>query len=145
MGMEAVLAENPDVQLLDVQVADWTETKAFEITSAWLNRFDGDTKGIWAVNDPMAIGALEALRAEGLAGQIPITGIDGIKQAVDAIAAGKFDPGAEPKEHREFYGIGVPVTFENGQDYIKNHVETTPTYDFTDLWGRVSGRIHYRS
>lgn len=172
MGLEAALAENPNVQLLDFQVADWTETKAFEITSAWLTRFGGDIKGIWAANDSMAIGALEALRAEGLAGQIPITGIDGIKQAVDAIAAGemhgtvdwdpiwvggtglsiayhaaagKFDPAAEPKEHREFYGTGVPVTFENVQDYIKNYVETTPTYDFTDLWGRVSGQIQYRS
>ena len=79
----------------------------------------------------MALGALEALRAEGRAGKVPVTGIDGIQLAVEAILAGemagtvawdpfwqggmglsigyhaktgKFDPAKEPKEHREFYG-----------------------------------------
>ncbi len=82
----------------------------------------------------MALGALEALRADGRAGKVPITGIDGIQLAVEAVLAGemagtvawdpfwqggmglsigyqaktgKFDPAKEPKEHREFYGKGV--------------------------------------
>jgi ribose transport system substrate-binding protein len=38
----------------------------------------------------MGTGALEALRAENLAGKIPITGIDGIKLAVEAVRAGEF-------------------------------------------------------
>ena len=33
----------------------------------------------------MGVGALEALRAEGLAGKVPIVGVDGIKSAVDAV------------------------------------------------------------
>lgn len=64
------LAAHPDVQLLDFQVADWQSSKAFDVVSAWLTRFGDDIKGIWCANDDMGIGALEALRAEGLAGQI---------------------------------------------------------------------------
>ena len=38
----------------------------------------------------MGSGALEALRAEGLAGKVPIVGVDGIKTAVDAVRTGEF-------------------------------------------------------
>ena len=88
----------------------------------------------------MANGALEALRAEGLAGKVLVTGIDGSKLAIEAVRVGemvatvswdpywqgsmglsigygaktgKFDPAKEPKEHREFYGKGVLVTKDN--------------------------------
>ncbi len=60
------------------------------MTNAWLTRFGDEIKGIWAANDDMGVGALEALRAEGLAGKVPVTGIDGIKLAVEAIIAGEF-------------------------------------------------------
>ena len=92
----------------------------------------------------MALGALEALRADGRAGKVPVTGIDGIQLAVEAIMAGemagtvawdpywqggmglsigyhaktgKFDPAKEPKEHREFYGTGVVITAENAEEF----------------------------
>ena len=85
----------------------------------------------------MALAAVEALRADGRAGKVPVTGIDGIQLAVEAILkgemagtvawdpfwqggmglsigyhakTGKFDPSKEPKEHREFYGKGVIIT-----------------------------------
>ena len=85
----------------------------------------------------MALAAVEALRADGRAGKVPVTGIDGIQLAVEAILkgemagtvawdpfwqggmglsigyhakTGKFDPSKEPKDHREFYGTGVIIT-----------------------------------
>ena len=54
---------------------------------------------------------------------------------------GAIDVAAEPQLHREFYGTGVPVTDQTVDDFIKNYVEATPTYDWNDLWGRVSGQI----
>ena len=75
---------------------------------------------------------------------MPVTGIDGIQLAVEAILAGEmagtvawdpllagrhgpvdrlpaktgvFDPATEPKEHREFYGTGVIITAENAQEF----------------------------
>ena len=167
-GLDKALAAHPDVKLLDFQVADWQSGKAFDVVSAWLTRFGDEIKGIWAANDDMGIGALEALRAEGLAGQIPITGIDGIATAVEAVRKGEFaatvssdpfwqgamglaiphaartgvfDPAAEPKDRREFYGTAIIVTKDNVEDFFANNIEKTPTLDFKDLWGRVSGQI----
>ena len=106
--------------------------------------------------------------AENLAGKVPVTGIDGIKTAIDAVRAGecaatvswdpywqgsmglsiayaaktgKFDPAKEPKEHREFYGTRVLVTKDNVDEFYKSHIESEPKIDFNDLWGRVTGQI----
>ena len=54
-GLDEALAENPDVELLDFQVANWDPNQAYDITSAWVTRFGDDIKGIWAANDGMGI------------------------------------------------------------------------------------------
>ncbi len=170
-GLDMALEANPDVELLDWQIANWSETEAFDKVAAWLTRFGSDIKGIWAANDNMAVGALEALRVEGLAGQVKVTGIDGIRLAVEAVQAGEFaatvswdpfwqggmslaiglkaflgemDPAEEPEEHREFYGTGVLVTAENVEEFYASNILDVPTIDWEDIWGRVTGQIEYR-
>ncbi len=167
-GLDKALAAHPDVHLLDFQAADWQSIKAHDTVSAWLTRFGSDITGIWCANDDMAIGTLEALRAEGLAGKLPVCGIDGIKTAVDAIRAGElvttvswdpfwqgamglsipyharmgtFDPTKEPHDHREFYSTGIVVDKNNADVFHKTNIEAEPKVDFNDLWGRVSGQI----
>src|SRR5437763_1101059 len=144
------------VKLLDFQPADWNEQKAFDITQAWLTRFGDQIKGVFAANDGMGMGALEALRQNGLAGKVPVTGIDGIAEAVKAIedgefagtvawdplwtggmglaipyavATGKLDIAKEPHAHREFYGTGTLVTKATVGDYKNN----PPKVDFKDF------------
>lgn len=168
LGLDNAIAKtNGKVKLLDFQPADWNEQKAFDITQAWLTRFSGEIKGVFAANDGMGMGALEALRQNGLAGKVPVVGIDGIELAVKAIEAGEFagtvawdplwtggmglaipyahatgkiDIAKEPNEHREFYGTGIIVTKESVAAY-KN---TPATLDFNDLWGKATGPIQYR-
>ncbi len=168
LGLDNAIAKtNGKVTLLDFQPADWNEQKAFDITQAWLTRFGDQVKGVFAANDGMGMGALEALRQSGLAGKVPVVGIDGIDAAVAAIEAGEFagtvawdplwtggmglaipyahatgkiDIAKEPKEHREFYGTGIIVTKESVGDYKNNPSKI----DFNDLWGKATGQIQYR-
>jgi ribose transport system substrate-binding protein len=169
-GLMAALEANPDVKLLDFQVANWSATEGLEKTNAWLTQFGDEIGGIWAANDDMALAAVEALRADGRVGQVPVTGIDGIQLAVEAILAGEmagtvswdpfwqggmglsigyhaktgaFDPSTEPQDHREFYGTGVPVTAENAQAFYDANIKAAPDLDWNDIWGRVSGQIQY--
>lgn len=171
MGLDEALAANSDVELLDFQICDWSNTKAFDTVAASITRFGDAIKGVWAANDDMAMGALEALRQEGLAGTIPVTGIDGTKLAVEAVLAGEaaatvawdpfwqggmslsiglkaflgeFDPADEPEEHREFYGTGILVTKDNVEEYYNKNVLDVPVIDWDDIWGRVTGQIQYR-
>jgi ribose transport system substrate-binding protein len=169
-GLQQALDANPDVKLLDFQVANWTAAEALEKTNAWLTQFGDQITGIWAANDDMALAAVEALRADGRAGKVLVTGIDGIQLAVEAVLAGemagtvawdpfwqggmglsigfqaktgKFDPAKEPKEHREFYGTGVTITKDNAQAFYDSNVKAEPQLDWNDIWGRASGQIQY--
>jgi ribose transport system substrate-binding protein len=169
-GMQQALdASGGKVKLLDFQVANWTAPEAFKITQAWMTRFGDQIKGIWAANDEMAVGAIEALRAEGLNGKIPVSGIDGTAVAVAAVKSGdmcgtvdwdplwvggmglsigynarigKIDIEKEPKLHREFYGTGVPVTAKNVDKFLESKKSPAPI-DFNDFWGRVQGQMRY--
>ena len=169
-GLDQALASNPGVKLLDFQVANWKAEEAHDKVSAWLTQFGDDIGGIWAANDDMGLAAVEALRAEGRAGKVPVTGIDGTKLAVEAIMngdmvgtvawdpfwqggmglsigfhakTGAFDPATQPKEHREFYGRGTIVTADNAKDYYARNVTQEEQLDYSDLWGRVTGQIQY--
>ena len=169
-GMMETLKKHPKVELLDFQTGDWQSQKAFDITASWLTRFGDKIKGVWAANDDMGTGALEALRAQGLAGKIPVVGIDGIKAAVEAVKAGefvctvtsdpywqggiglsmgleahqgKFDPSKEPKLHREFNAKTIKITRDNVDEYIKTQVQSHPQIDWSDLWSRVASPIVY--
>ena len=56
-GLDMALAANPDVKLLDFQVANWSATRRYDKTNAWLTQFGDEIRGIWAANDDMALGA----------------------------------------------------------------------------------------
>ena len=134
---------------------------------AWLTRYGDEIKGVWAANDSMGIGALEALRQEGKAGVVPVTGIDGTEAALSAIEAGEmagtvaWDPmwtggmglslchaaatgmidiASEPPEHREFYGTGIVVTPANVADFRNRDA----SFDFNDYWAKSTGQIQYQ-
>ncbi len=44
---------------------------------------------VWCANDSMAMGSLEALRAKGLAGKVPVAGADAIPEMLEAIKKGE--------------------------------------------------------
>jgi ribose transport system substrate-binding protein len=169
-GLDEALKENPKIELLDFQVADWDTGKALDITNTWLTKYGDKLKGIWAANDSMGFGALSALEAAKLDGKVLVTGIDGTSQAVENVLnktfaatvawnpfwqggmglslgyhakMGTFDPAKEPEEHREFYGKGVLITGENVEEYYNLNVLDVPRVDWEDLWGNVAGQIEY--
>lgn len=87
-GLDKALAEFPDVERLDMQPTDWDTTKSLNITETWLSKY-GEFDGIWTAGDPMAIGAITALKKAGLAGgKVKVAGLAGTQEAFDAIAAG---------------------------------------------------------
>jgi ribose transport system substrate-binding protein len=157
-GLQKVLSENPKVKLLDHQTANWDRTAAFPITQAWLTKYGDKIKGVWAGNDDMALGALEALRAAGLAGKIPIVGVDGIPESIQAVEKGEMTttvssdatyqgsiglalgycvvtgqlpaPKDWPAEHRDFFLKLVVINKSNAARYLVDPVAES----YVDTW-----------
>ncbi len=107
-GLMAALANFPNIELLDDQSAGWAIDEAQSTTEAWLAQFGDDIDGIWAANDGMGIGAVEALRAAGKAGDVPVVGIDATPEGLAAVEAGEFVVTISPDAPYQG-GIGLAI------------------------------------
>lgn len=167
-GLKQALAEYPDIELLDVQSADWDTAKAASLMSSFVTRYGDEIGGVHCANDNMAYGVLEALKAEAM--KLPVTGFDGNPEAVKMVmdgellatvftnpfwgggvslalahqaAVGAFKPSEEPHEHREFYGPSVVVTQADAEEFKKTYLDSNPEYDWNDFWSLSAGQIQY--
>lgn len=79
----------PGLEVVSRLPGDWDRGKAASITNDTLTRYP-DLVGIFAANDGMALGAVEAANTAG-EDDVVIIGVDGIADAVEAIKAGRLD------------------------------------------------------
>jgi ribose transport system substrate-binding protein len=86
-GFRDAIAEFPEVQLLASQPANFQRLPALQVTENLLQAHP-QVDGILAANDSMALGAIEALEAANR--RALVVGINGTKEAVDAIKAGRL-------------------------------------------------------
>lgn len=165
-GFNDCAAEYPEIEVLDQQVASWSQDEALKITETWLAKYE-DLDAIFAANDTMALGAVEALKNAGKNGEIKVTGCDGIEAAFTAIkdgdmtatiandgfmimgygaayayaaTVGKLDPAADlTPEERMIIVKTAFVTQDNIDEMIAKYITGVPEYDFTDLEFCVAG------
>jgi ribose transport system substrate-binding protein len=87
-GLQESLKKNTGVKLLDQQAANFSRAEALTVTKTLLSKHGDNVKGVWAANDDMALGALEALQQAGKAGKVAVVGIDAVPDAVSAVQGG---------------------------------------------------------
>jgi ribose transport system substrate-binding protein len=86
-GFTKALAEFPNVKLLASQPANYQRLAALTVTEN-LMQSHPNIAGVLAANDSMALGALEAF--DGAGRKVLAVGINGTKEAMDAIKAGRL-------------------------------------------------------
>lgn len=88
-GIQNVLAGKPNVTVLGQNTANWSRAEAITLMENFLTANGDQIKGVLAENDEMAVGAIEGIRNYGLApGSVPVAGVDGIKDALEAVKRG---------------------------------------------------------
>ena len=88
-GFKTWMARNyPGIRVVAEQNADWDRNRAMQIAATWIRNYP-NLKAIFANNDGMALGVVEAVRASGR--DILVVGVDGIGEAYDSIRAGHLD------------------------------------------------------
>ncbi len=93
-GFDDVIAKNPGMQIVFSQTAEFTRAKGKEVTEALLKSPKGQSVNvIFAHNDDMALGAIQAIEAAGKKPgvDIMIVSIDGVRDGIQAIADGKIN------------------------------------------------------
>ena len=92
-GFEEVIAGKPNLKIIRSQTGDFTRTKGKEVMEAFLKSQGKSINVLYAHNDDMAIGAIQAIEEAGLKPGVDILviSIDGVKGAFQAMAAGKMN------------------------------------------------------
>ena len=88
-GNKKVLDENPGIEVLAESPANWQRTDAVNQMKNWISAFGDDIDGVIAQNDDMGLGAVQALQEAGMDG-IPVVGVDGIEDGLEAVQNGEF-------------------------------------------------------
>jgi ABC-type sugar transport system substrate-binding protein len=91
-GFDAAI-EGSDVTLLDSQTGNFTRAEGKTVMEGFLQKFGAEIDVLFAHNDDMGLGALDAIKAAGLTpGQdIQIVTIDAVKDGMTALANGEFN------------------------------------------------------
>jgi ribose transport system substrate-binding protein len=88
-GIKQVLAKYPDIKILAMDTANWKRDEAVNKMKNWISGFGPQINAVVAENDDMGLGALQALKESGRSG-VPIVGIDGIEDGLNAVKSGEF-------------------------------------------------------
>jgi diguanylate cyclase (GGDEF)-like protein len=88
-GFKETVESNPAMQIVAVEQADWLRDTARQVTEKILKEHP-DIDALFAVNDEMALGAVEAVASEKRLGGIFVIGLDGTLDALNSIKEGKL-------------------------------------------------------
>ncbi len=91
-GFDDEIAQNhPNIQILESQTGDFTRAKGKEVMESFIKTYGADIKGVYAHNDDMMLGAIEAIKEAGFkpGEDIKTVSIDGVKGIFEAMAAGE--------------------------------------------------------
>jgi ABC-type sugar transport system substrate-binding protein len=89
-GFQEAIEAAGNFEIVASQPADWDGPKALDVTANILQA-NPDLVGIYAANDTMALGAVEAARAAGKLEQVAILGTDAVPAALAAVEAGDLE------------------------------------------------------
>ena len=75
------------INVLDNQYANWNRDDGFEVMQDFLSRFP-DIDGVWAQDDDIALGVIEAVRQAGREDELFIVGGAGMKEIIQMVMEG---------------------------------------------------------
>lgn len=120
-GFREVLRDYPDLHILDSESGDFTRARGREVMDEFLNRHGRQITAVFAHNDDMALGAIEAIEAYGLQPgvDIKIVSVDATRSAFEAMIHGTLNATVEcnPLLGPQFFELALKVI--NGDDVPK--------------------------
>ena len=122
-GIEQVLAKYPGIKILAKDTANWKRDEAVNKMKNWISGFGPQINAVVSENDDMGLGALQALKEVGRT-DVPIVGIDGIEDGLNAVKSGEFIGTSLQNGTVElFAGLAVANALAK-----KEQVNTAPVY-----------------
>jgi galactofuranose transport system substrate-binding protein len=120
-GFREILQNYPDMKIIDSRSGDFTVAQGREVMEAFLKTHGRTITALYAHNDDMALGAIQAIEQYGLRPgvDIKIVSVDAARGAFEAMIAGKLNATVEcnPLLGPEFLDFALKVV--NGETVPK--------------------------
>lgn len=118
----------PGIMVLDAQLADWNREKAQRLMENYITKYGKKINGVFAADDNMGAGALNAIRAAGVKdGEIKIVGATNFATGYDGIKDGSYAGSITQSPYDEAkHAIRVAVRLAEGQPVEKMNLIATP-------------------
>jgi inositol transport system substrate-binding protein len=91
IGAKNILAKYPDIKVLAEQTAEWDRAKGMALMENWIQSYGDKINAVFAHNDEMGMGALQALEQAKLKNKVVVVSIDAIADALQAVKDGRLD------------------------------------------------------
>ena len=88
---KTVLSKYPGLNILAEQTAEWDRAKAMSLMENWIQSYGNQINAVFAQNDEMGMGALQALEQANLKDKVVVVSIDAIGDALQAVKNGRLD------------------------------------------------------
>jgi ABC-type sugar transport system substrate-binding protein len=116
-GFREVIRDYPNMVILDSQNGDFTRARGREVMADFLKVYGDTITALYAHNDDMALGAIQAIEEHGLKPgvDIQIVSVDAARVALQAIIDGKMNVSVEcnPLLGNQFFELALQVV--NGE------------------------------
>jgi len=120
-GFREVLRDYPGMVIIDSESGDFTRARGKEVMAAFLRKHGATITAVYAHNDDMALGAIQAIEEYGLqpGKDIKIVSVDAARGAFEAMIAGKLNATVEcnPLLGPQFFELALKVV--NGESIPK--------------------------
>lgn len=112
-GFREVIKDYPGMKIIASESGDFTRARGREVMAAFLEKYGSEITAVYAHNDDMALGAIEAIEEYGLkpGEDIMIVSIDAARGAFEAMIAGKLNATVEcnPLLGPQFFELALKV------------------------------------
>ncbi|QDV63947.1 ABC transporter substrate-binding protein [Crateriforma conspicua] len=92
-GFREAIADQSGIEIIASQSGEFRRSKGKEVMEAFLKKYGDEIDAVYAHNDDMAIGAIQAIEDAGMkpAEDIVIVSVDGVRAAFEAMVDGKLN------------------------------------------------------
>lgn len=90
-GAKDALKKYPNLKVLATQTGEWDRAKSMSLMENWIQLHGQQINGVFAHNDEMGLGALQALLDRKLKDKVIVVSVDGIDDAKKSVQAHNLD------------------------------------------------------
>lgn len=120
-GFEDVIKEKSNLKIVASQTANWQRDKGYNVFQNMLQAHP-DIKALFAANDLMALGAIEAIENAGMTGEIVVYSVDFIDDAKKALKDGTLKGSVyQAPDGMGRIAVEKAVAYLNGEEVKKDY------------------------